>query len=228
MNITKTLAFDATELKFNGDAGSFKGYASVWGGVDSYQDTILKGAFLDTLKENGFPKMFYMHKHDMPIGKYTLVDEDSKGLWVEGELTPNHSLSMDVRAAMVHETLDGLSIGGMLRKGDYKDGNNNGRIIHKWTRLLEVSPVVFPADSAARVDASTVKSEEFSERIAEIKSPRDLENFLRDASGYSKGAALELVARVMELSSLWESEKAQAKANDFTALVLQRLEKLSA
>jgi HK97 family phage prohead protease len=140
MLIKKFLALGDTEFKFTEDSGVFKGYASVFGGVDSYRDTILKGAYLDTLKESGIPKMFYNHKWDMPIGKYTVVDEDSKGLWVEGELTPGHSRATDVRACMLHQTLDGLSIGGMLRKGDYKDGNEGGRIIHKWTVLKEILP----------------------------------------------------------------------------------------
>lgn len=192
MIVTKTLAFGQTELKFNQESGSFKGYASVWGGVDSYQDTLLKGAFLDTLKEHGIPKMFYMHKHDMPVGKYTLVDEDSKGLWVEGELTPNHSLASDVRAALLHETLDGLSIGGMLRTGDYKDGNNGGRIIHKWSKLIEVSPVVFPADGAARI--ADVKS-----AIDGTESLKAIEALLRDAGGFSRADACALVARIKSM-----------------------------
>lgn len=192
MIVTKTLAFGQTELKFNQESGSFKGYAAVWGGVDSYQDTLLKGAFLDTLKEHGIPKMFYMHKHDMPVGKYTLVDEDSKGLWVEGELTPNHSLASDVRAALLHETLDGLSIGGMLRTGDYKNGNNGGRIIHKWSKLIEVSPVVFPADGAARI--AEVKS-----AIEGTESLKEIETLLRDAGGFSRADACALVARIKSM-----------------------------
>ena len=209
MIVTKTLAFGQTELKFNQESGSFKGYASVWGGVDSYQDTLLKGAFLDTLKEHGIPKMFYMHKHDMPVGKYTLVDEDSKGLWVEGELTPNHSLASDVRAALLHETLDGLSIGGMLRKGDYKDGNNGGRIIHKWSKLIEVSPVVFPADGAARI--ADVKS-----AIDGTESLKEIEALLRDAGGFSRADACALVARI---KSMGQSDSAPEKKASFAQLL---------
>lgn len=209
MIVTKTLAFGQTELKFNQESGSFKGYAAVWGGVDSYQDTLLKGAFLDTLKEHGIPKMFYMHKHDMPVGKYTLVDEDSKGLWVEGELTPNHSLASDVRAALLHETLDGLSIGGMLRTGDYKNGNNGGRIIHKWSKLIEVSPVVFPADGAARI--AEVKS-----AIDGTESLKEIEALLRDAGGFSRADACALVARI---KSMGQSESVPEKKASFAHLL---------
>jgi hypothetical protein len=58
---------------------------------------------------------------------------------------------------------------------------------------------VFPADSAARIDAASVKSGDFVEMIEGIESIRDLESFLRDAGGLSKGAAVALVARVKKV-----------------------------
>lgn len=223
MLIKKTLPFGETEFKFNEDSGQFKGYASVWGGVDSYKDTILKGAYLDTLKEHGIPKMFYNHQWDMPIGKYTDVGEDSKGLWVEGELTPNHSRANDVRASMLHKTLDGLSIGGRLRKGDYKDGNDGGRIIHKWSELKEVSPVVFPADSAARIDLESVK---FADEMAAIETIRDFEYFLRDAGNFSKGAAQALTARAKALFTVRDAGNTD-EAKQMEVQILDRLRKMS-
>lgn len=225
MLLCKTTPLARTELKFNEETGVFKGYASVWDGVDSYQDTILKGAFLDTLKNDGMPKMFYMHRHDMPVGKYTLADEDSKGLWVEGELTPGHSLASDVRAALKHETLDGLSIGGMLRSGDYKDGNKGGRIIHKWTKLLEVSPVVFPADSAARIDLSSVKSIDFEALLPECKTEKDIERLLRDA-GLGKWEAMAIISRSKAIFDARDVQKSAEE--DRMAVILARLQKLSA
>lgn len=225
MLIQKTLALGQTELKFNQDSGSFKGYASVWNGMDSVKDTILKGAFLPTLKEFGLPKMFFSHKHDMPVGKYLLADEDTKGLWVEGELTPGHSLASDVRAAMKHETLDGLSIGGMLRQGDYKSTDNGGRLIHKWTKLLEVSPVVFPADGAARIDLTTVKSMDFEALLPECKTERDIERLLRDA-GLGKWEAMAIVSRAKSIFDGRDALKSdEAKT---TALILERIQKISA
>jgi uncharacterized protein len=223
MNITKTLGLSATELKFNEENGTFKGYASVWDGVDSYQDTIKKGAFLDTLKDHGVPKMFYQHEWGMPIGKYTLADEDSKGLWVEGELTPKHSLASDVRAAMLHETLDGLSIGGMLAKADFKITDQGVRVIHKWTKLVEVSPVVFPADGAARI--SDVKHIDFEALLPECKTERDIERLLRDA-GLPKWEAMAIVSRA---KAIFEGRDAQESAEAKThALILERLQKISA
>lgn len=220
MLLRKTLSLSDVELKLDGDKGTFAGYASVFGGVDAYGDTIIKGAFESSLKKTK-PKMFFNHEWSMPIGKWTKVKEDDKGLYVEGELTPGVSTAEDVRAAMKHETLDGLSIGGYLKKGDYEE-TEGGRIIRKWSNLMEISPVVFPADSAARIDLDTVKGVDLSEAIAEIETVRDFERFLRDAGGLSKSASLALVARAKRVF-LSDSETKDDKAMHEIAERLARI-----
>lgn len=226
MLVRKTLSLSSVSLKMDGATGKFAGYASVFGGVDSYGDTIVKGAFLDTLRTNGLPKMFWNHDWDMPIGKWDVAREDEHGLWVEGSLTPGLSLSEDVKAALSHGTIDGLSIGGYLKRGDYEE-TEEGRRITKWTSLMEVSPVVFPADASARIDPDTIKSGEVLALIDGIESIRDFENFLRDAGGLSKGAALALTARAKEVLTARDSqpEPTDAKA---LALVADRLERITA
>jgi HK97 family phage prohead protease len=194
MKVTKTLSLVDVNLKMEGDAGKFSGYASVFGGFDSYGDTIQKGAFVDAIKSHN-PKMFFNHEWTMPIGKWVTVKEDDRGLFVEGELTPGLSIAEDVKSAMKHGTLDGLSIGGFLKKGDYQE-TSEGRVIHKWSNLVEVSPVVFPADGAARIDLSSVKSIELLGDIEQIETIRELESFMREACGFTKGAAQAFVARV--------------------------------
>lgn len=223
MLLRKTLSLNDVDLKMEGDTGKFSGYASVFGGVDSYGDTIVKGAFMDTLKATGAPKMFFNHQWDMPIGKYTSVQEDSHGLFVEGELTPGVSLASDVRAAMKHGTLDGLSIGGYVKSGDY-DETDKGRVIRKWSKLMEVSPVVFPADNAARIDIGSVKSIDFEAALPECKTERDIERLLRDA-GLGKWEAMAIVSRAKAIFDGRDSqEEADAKT---TALIVSRLEKIA-
>jgi uncharacterized protein len=201
MLLRKHLSLSDVSLKLAADgAGTFEGYASVFGGVDSYGDTILKGAFESSLRNNGLPKMFFQHDWGMPIGKWTSAKEDDHGLYVKGELTPGLGLAADVHAALKHGTLDGLSIGGFVKQGDY-DTTETGRIIRKWSALVEVSPVVFPADSSARVSAGSVKGgAELIEALDDCASIREIEQLLRDAAGLSKGAAAALVARVKSLS----------------------------
>ena len=223
MLIQKTLKFDEVALKMQGDSGTFEGYASKWNGVDSYGDTILKGAFTDTLKATA-PKMFFNHQWDMPVGKWLSLSEDNEGLYVKGELTPGLSISADVRAAMKHGTLDGLSIGGFLKKGDYEEKDGR-RIIRKWSTLAEISPVVFPADGAARIDLSTVKSIDFENLLPECKSEKEIERLLRDA-GLGKWEAMAIVSRVRAIVK--GSDSLRDAQTDQTALILERIQKLCA
>lgn len=214
MLLRKTLSLSNCDIKLEGESGKFAGYASVFGGVDSYKDTILKGAFEYTLRNHGKPKMFFQHDWHMPVGKWLTAKEDDHGLYVEGELTPGHSLAADVHAALRHGTLDGLSIGGYLKKGDY-DETENGRIIRRWSQLSEVSPVVFPADGAARIDLSSVKAGvDVAEAIDGLETIRDFERFLRDAGGLSKGLAEALVSRAKSIFVRGDpgTEVADAKA----------------
>ena len=223
MLIQKTLSLSDVSLKMDGDTGKFSGYASVFNGVDAAGDTILRGAFLDTLSQ-GQPKMFWNHKWDMPIGKWTVAREDEKGLFVEGELTKGLALANDVHAAMKHGTLDGLSIGGMLKRGDY-DETKTGRTIRKWSRLIEVSPVVFPADGMARIDTASVKSLDFEALLPECKTERDIERLLRDA-GLGKWEAMATVSRAKAIFSGRDvPDDADAKTE---RLILERLQRMAA
>lgn len=222
MLITKTLRLEDAEIKMDGDTGKFSGYASVFGGVDSYGDTIIKGAFESSLR-SGKPKMFFNHSWDMPIGKWTKAKEDDHGLFVEGELTPGLGLSADVRAAMQHGTLDGLSIGGYLKAGDYEE-TEGGRIIRKWSNLMEVSPVVFPADGAARIDLSSVKSIDFESLLPECKTEKDIERLLRDA-GLGKWEAMAIVSTVRNI--LKGRDAPDDSAATKAAMILDRINKAS-
>lgn len=216
MLVQKTLNISDVSLKMHGDTGKFSGYASVFNGKDSYGDTIVKGAFSEAIK-NSTPKMFFNHQWDMPIGKWLKATEDDHGLFVEGELTPGLAIASDVRAAMKHGTLDGLSIGGYLKKGDYED-TDDGRLIHKWSNLMEVSPVVFPADNSARI--TNVKSIDFESVLPECKTERDIERLLRDA-GLGKWEAMAIVSRAKAIFDGRDShEDAEAKR---IAEILKRL-----
>lgn len=198
----KSLPLSNCEIKLDGDTGRFAGYASIFGGVDSYGDTIVKGAYDYTLRKNGKPKMFYGHEAwKMPIGKWLKLSEDDTGLYVEGELTLGMSTANDVHAALKHGTLDGMSIGYALSKDDYEQLDGGGRLIKRVTRLAEVSVVNFPADSGAKVDLESVKS-----ALDDIETIRDFERFLRDAGGLSKGLTEALVSRAKIVFSAGEPQ----------------------
>lgn len=185
-----TTLLNNVELKFANNSATFQGYASVFGGVDSYDDTIERGAFAGVIASGKMPKMFENHKSwEIPIGKWTSMQEDTKGLLVKGEFTPNHPRAEIVRAAMLHGTVDGLSIGFRMSKDDYET-RDGIRYIKNVSELIEISAVTFPADSNARIDLESVKGE-----LDTIETIQDLEAFLREAGGFSKGLAVAIIAR---------------------------------
>lgn len=147
----KNIQLKDIDLKFEGESRKFSGYASVFGGNDSYGDTVMPGAFTKTLAAYGMPKMFYGHQWGLPIGKWTSAVEDEKGLRVEGELTPGNPQADAVLAALKHGTVDGLSIGFSMRGGAQDEKKEGGRVIKSVGRLFEISVVSFPADGAARI-----------------------------------------------------------------------------
>jgi HK97 family phage prohead protease len=188
----KCLALPECEIKLKGDSGHFAGYASKFGGVDSYNDTIERGAYAQTLREYGHPKMYIQHdSRGLPVGKWISAKEDDHGLFVEGEFTPGNVRADEARAALKHGVVDGLSIGYVLKKQDYEEREDGVRVIKNVSKLVEVSIVTFPADDGARVDLSSVKYED----VERIETVRDFARFLRDAGSMSKGLADALTSR---------------------------------
>lgn len=188
----KNLDLTAVELKFDEEDGGrkFSGYASVFGGTDSYGDTILPGAYKKTLKKRERPVQMRWNHHGPVIGKWSVIQEDEKGLYVEGELTPGHSVAEDVYASLKHGSVTGLSIG--YRPVQIRDLGDGKREL-KEIDLIEISAVESPADLAAQI--GNVKS-----AIDESESLKEVETLLRDAGGFSRADATALVARIKSLS----------------------------
>lgn len=221
----KSIALESAKLEIKADGNGFVGYASTFGNVDSYGDTIQKGAYLKTLAAHGLPRMFFNHEsYAVPIGKWVKAEEDNYGLLMTGEFTPENRLAQEVKAALKHGTVDSMSIGYSLTKGGYDD-SESGRTIKEVSRLAEVSIVTFPADKFARVDLSSVKS--YADEIKQIDTIREFEGFLRDVGSFSKGAAQALSARAKELFSLRDVGEGDKEAKEM-AEILAKLQKISA
>lgn len=192
------------ELKFaNGSPdGTFAGYGAVYGNVDSYGDVIAQNAASESLrewKERGkFPPMLLQHGGgfmggalDMsPVGQWTDMVENSKGLKVEGRLfAMNTDRSQLIYEGLKSGELDGLSIGFNVREMEL--GTKPGEPPRTLTNieLWEVSIVTFPANPKARI--SSVKSLTPDEL-------RDIENSLRDA-GLSRTDRLKAISVLKQL-----------------------------
>ena len=198
----KNLSFDRLELKLSESGRKFSGYASVFGGVDSYGDTILPGAYKKTIGKRERPIQLRWNHYGPVIGKWVAIDEDEKGLYVEGELTPGHSVAEDAYASLKHGSVTGMSIG--YRAKQINVISDDLREL-KEIELIEISIVESPADLAAQI--SDVKS-----AIEDAESLKEIERLLRDAAGFSRSDAVALVSRIKSLAHGDRGQKESAAA----------------
>ena len=191
--------------------GLFEGYASTFGNIDSFGDTIMKGAFSDTITDRQHPVlMLANHNSSFAIGKWLELVEDDTGLYAMGEITPGNTVASNVYASMKHGAVSGLSIGFRIKKPDgAEEIEGGGRRINK-IQLEEISIVGFPADSDARI--ATVKSE-----ISNIESIRDCEALLRDA-GFSRSMAKAFISQLRPIYQREADEELQRKQAQSAAL----------
>ncbi len=130
--------------------GSFSGYASLFGEVDLGKDAIEAGAFLKSIQTRGAAgiRMLWQHDPNQPIGTWTEVREDKRGLYVEGKLAKGVAKASEVLELMRSGAIDGLSIGFKTIKAKADGGGI--RHIHE-ADLWEISVVTFPMLPSARV-----------------------------------------------------------------------------
>lgn len=199
----KTLAVSRLDLKFasNDDLMEFEGYASVFGGVDSYGDTIDPQAYTETLESRERPVRMRWNHWGPVIGKWVDIKADGVGLWVKGQLTPGHSTAMDVYASMKHGSIDGMSIGYYPRIVEML---GEDRRLLKKIDLIEISVVEEPADLSARI--GSVKA-----AIEKAATIREIETVLRESGGFSRNDAVILVSRIKSMlrGELAAEEKAK-------------------
>lgn len=192
------MTIERLEVKFAADeidaeTGVFSGYGAIFGNIDSHKDVIEPGAFKASLTDWGnrgrLPAMKLMHGQalnpfadDLPIGKWTEMKEDSRGLFVKGRLSGlDTDYGRRIHGLMKDGVLDGLSIGYSVDDATLPLPSSPERRRLKSVKLFEVSVVDDPSNDRARVKA--VKA------ATEIKTIREFEQFLRDVGGYSAAAA---------------------------------------
>jgi hypothetical protein len=178
---TKEFKFMADEV--DEEKGTFHGYASIFGSVDSYGDMVLPGAFKKTLKEKKEFPMLWSHNVCEPIGIIS-GEEDEKGLIVTGQLNRDVQRGREIRSLMAQKAVNGLSIGFVTVK-EGVDKDSQARTL-KEINLWEISPCVFQACPDAEV-IDVKSSVEFkpyeNEHAARLVDPAKFDRFRRKADG---------------------------------------------
>ena len=233
--------FAPLELKFAGDPalGSFEGYGAVFGNVDAHGDVIAPRAFDESLKARAAQgrtlPMYAMHgfrlgADPLPVGVWTSVQEDDRGLKVAGQIAAmDTEYGRRIYGLVKSGALGGLSVGFSAAKNGVSHGKAPGepRRTFKRVDIVEISLVDDPANAQARVTAikSAVQNENRLElfckalRDGEPRPISEFEDILREA-GAPKSIATQIASVGYAKAVRSESE---GKANDLAAsLALMR------
>lgn len=200
------------EIKAADDAGVIEGYGSTFGGEpDSYGDVVMPGAFAESLvkhKRGGtMPLMLWGHNAgDLPIGNWTDIAEDGKGLWLKGQIDLEDPMGQRVHKAMRRKSVRGLSIGYEVVESREDEKRCGVRLLEK-LELWEVSAVNFPANRRA-----TVTGVKASLEAGTLPSLSEFEDFLREA-GFSKTQATAIAGK--GLAPLLRGEPGNEPVADF-------------
>lgn len=127
------------------------GHASLFGEPDLSRDVVEPGAFATALAKRGTGgiRMLFQHDPARPVGVWTSLREDARGLAVQGRLTPG---ACDQLAALIVDgALDGLSIGFRTVRARTDPRTRLRHILE--ADLWEVSIVTFPMLPGARFSA---------------------------------------------------------------------------
>jgi HK97 family phage prohead protease len=123
MNEYKAISTRLIVKELDDEDGTIEGYGSVFNIEDQGGDVVLPGAFKKTLrahkKNKTMPKMLWQHDPRQPIGKWTDIVEDDRGLNVRGRLLiDSDPLARTAHAHLQEKSIDGLSIGFVI--DDYR------------------------------------------------------------------------------------------------------------
>lgn len=118
-----------------------EGYASLFGVEDLAGDIVRAGAFARSLARGGEVAMLLQHRGGAPVGRWTMMREDGRGLYMRGLIDPAMRAGSAALKLVREDGLRGLSIGFVAR--DWSPRVGRGRELRE-LELTEVSLVMSP------------------------------------------------------------------------------------
>lgn len=210
---TKDFALQVKDLS---EDGTFEGYGSIFGNVDSYGEKVMPGAFVESLarhkREGSNVLMLWNHDPHQPIGVWEDLAEDAKGLWGKGRFLLDIQRAREVYTLAKNRAIGGLSIG--YREED-TDQDGAVRLLKK-LGLYEISPVTFPANRRARIESvKSARMEEFARRLrdGDPLPIKEFEDILREA-GVPKSMATAIASQGYAKAIRSDSEGEKATPGD--------------
>lgn len=219
--------FEIKELDSDSDSEyfTFKGYASTFNNKDQGNDIILPGAFEKTINKF-MPKLLWQHNTKEPLGIFTEIIEDEKGLYIEGKMPKADTFVKGrVIPQMKAGSINSMSIGFSLwgKDGDFDvenqgDCENRVRKIKRLT-LWEISLVTIPMNPKAKItNYKNYADNNIFELIESVKTIRDIDNLFNEF-GFSTQETNTLISKFKritrdELNAREEQEMLKNLIND--------------
>ncbi|MDQ3169457.1 MAG: HK97 family phage prohead protease [Acidobacteriota bacterium] len=176
-----------TDFKAIGDAGTFEGYAAIFGNIDLGGDILERGAIKEiATRRNGKVVVLNQHRQSDPIGLAD-VEQDDKGLKFVGQLVLESPSARSAHALMKSGALDGMSFGYDVLPGGAEILKSGVRKLTA-VKLWEISPVTFGMNPSAGIDS--VKALVANGHLPSLS---DFEDHLREA-GFSKSQATAIAS----------------------------------
>lgn len=218
----RTIDFDVEFKYAAGDegtsTGTVTGYASVFGLVDRGGDIVAPGAFKKTIaawkKRKQLVPMLWQHDSGCPIGVWTDLEEDEKGLKVTGQLLTDVRAAAEARALILGGAVKAMSI-GYISTDEAIDRATGVRTL-KSVDLWEISLVTFPMLPEALI---TGAKSDFD--------PKALERLLRDEGGLSISDAKAAIS-VFRKHALRDAGSSETGLRDGATEMLMTLRKAAA
>jgi HK97 family phage prohead protease len=216
------------KLKEIEKTGEFSGYLSVFGNTDAYRDVVMPGAFDDSLRawaeEDALPPCLWQHDSCNPVGPFTKLVPDDKGLYCEGILLVDEVPQARTAYALAkNKVVRGMSIGYTVNPdGEMYDGKSQ---VNRLTSLslMEGSFVTFPANVEALI--TDVKSLFATGKLPSLK---EFESSLRDALSCSRDDAHVIATRgFVKLLELRDADKKQIDVENDVDSVLAAIQNFS-
>ena len=124
------------------------GHASLFALADLSGDVVHRGAFARSLAAGGTVPMLFQHDPVEPVGVWTTLREDRRGLFVTGEILAEGPRGRTAAGLVARGAVNGLSIGFRTRRSAAR--KPRGRDLFD-IDLWEVSIVTFPMQPQARL-----------------------------------------------------------------------------
>ena len=107
MLVHQTLSLSECDIKFASFEGTFSGYGSVFGNVDSKNDIVAPGAYAEVLKSGEKIPVYVNHgwlDGKLPVGSWSGLKEDDRGLFGDASLKSDKTIPMNAQCTVFAES----------------------------------------------------------------------------------------------------------------------------